>query len=89
MPEGDINTFMGYLIHAVIEKIVKDIDLYYSNELENKVGYEPFNIKTLIYTIQFLIRESPSLVPWVAKYKCRKVIQNIFKNYAFKSGKTS
>ncbi|MCB0370230.1 MAG: hypothetical protein KDD45_12615, partial [Bdellovibrionales bacterium] len=40
---------------------------------------EPFNIKVLMHTLQFLLRESPTLAPWIAKFKCKKLILNVLK----------
>jgi hypothetical protein len=40
---------------------------------------EPFNLKVIIHTLQYLIRESPTLTPWVAKFKCKKIIQTALK----------
>ena len=41
---------------------------------------EPFNIKVIIYTLHFLLRESPTLAPWIAKFKCKKIILSSLKN---------
>ncbi len=40
---------------------------------------QPFTAKTVMHTLQFLVRESPTLAPWVAKFKCKRILLNCLK----------
>ena len=44
---------------------------------EKHVKTDVFNISTLIHTLQVLVRESPSLAPFITKFKCKKFINQI------------
>lgn len=66
VPEGEINIFIVQLITAFVNRIITEID-YYLDYVEKKEAMEeeqpdkrepvePFNAKTIIYTIQYLIR---------------------------------
>jgi hypothetical protein len=35
---------------------------------------EPFTVRSILQTLQYLVRESPSLGPFVAKFKCRRLL---------------
>jgi hypothetical protein len=35
-----------------------------------------FNLKILMYTLQILFRQSPIIVPWVGRFKCKKILIN-------------
>ncbi len=41
----------------------------------------PFNLKILLYSLQVLSRQSPTIVPWIARFKCKKILVNEIKAY--------
>jgi hypothetical protein len=48
---------------------------------------QPFTIRTIIQTIHYLVRESPSLTPFIAKYKCKKILLNEISSERIKNKK--
>ena len=82
VPEGPIAACLSCIIHRVIEILVGEVshsletlkDNRENSEVGSGGGLEPFNLKVLIHTLHFLIRESPSLAPWMAKFKCRRIV---------------
>lgn len=45
---------------------------------ENNKSVNPFNIPILTLALQVLMRWSPSLAPYITKYKCRKILLQVF-----------
>ena len=38
-----------------------------------------------MHTIQYLLRESPTLAPWIAKFRCKKIILGVIRQEGVKN----
>lgn len=78
-PEGELFVFVEQVIAHSIRTVIAELDRGFAIEdfevLHYSKDMEPFTIRAALQTLQYLARESPSLGPFIAKFKCRKIFQ--------------
>ena len=70
---------MEQVIAHSIRTVIAELDRGFAIEdfevLHYSKDMEPFTIRAALQTLQYLARESSSLGPFIAKFKCRKIFQ--------------
>lgn len=56
--------------------MVETLDRASNQSPDAKEYVNVFNLKILIYSLQVLSRQSPTIVPWIARFKCKKLLIN-------------
>ena len=77
---------ISHAIQCIVQEIDKSLEYLKTKDVKMEdcslpaETTQPFTSKTVIHTLQFLIRESPALAPWVAKFKCKKLLLSSLKS---------
>jgi hypothetical protein len=81
IPETAMELFIQQIIYNIIRMVIREINdknrSMVDEYAEKHIKTDVFNISTLIHTLQVLVRESPSLAPFITKFKCKKFINQI------------